>query len=241
MWRSDARNFNNDSNTTIHTNTSRPRHGATLDALPNRFRHICIDQLRGIRNMGKWLYIMSCFHELNTKQTHFYLQLSIGVAVLCLPWLRYAQPNLPRPIRVPMVFPIVYLLATAFVTIVPMIASPVETGYGCLMILTSIPVYLIFIAWKNKPKWFQHAMCMYLCQMTFVWKENSHAYVGFAFDFYVVLIAVFTHTKKKYQTNKLFTFRRINENSSKSDDGCSTKNKSNKGFLLLFFFYYFLH
>ncbi|XP_055905190.1 Y+L amino acid transporter 2 [Eupeodes corollae] len=84
--------------------------------------------------------------------------LSIGVSVLCLPWLRWAQPNLPRPIRVPLVFPIVYLLATLFVTIVPMYASPVETGYGILMILSSVPVYLVFIAWKNKPLWFQRTM-----------------------------------------------------------------------------------
>nr|CAD7401137.1 unnamed protein product [Timema poppensis] len=53
--------------------------------------------------------------------------LSIGVAVLCLPWLRWAQPNLPRPIRVNLAFPIVYIVASLFVTIVPMIASPVET------------------------------------------------------------------------------------------------------------------
>ncbi|XP_055314879.1 large neutral amino acids transporter small subunit 1 isoform X2 [Sitodiplosis mosellana] len=84
--------------------------------------------------------------------------LSIGAAVLCLPWLRWAQPNLPRPIKVNLAFPIFYLIATAFVTIVPMIASPVETGYGLLMILSSIPVYLVFIAWKNKPKWFQNGM-----------------------------------------------------------------------------------
>lgn len=84
--------------------------------------------------------------------------LSIGVAVLCLPWLRWAQPNLPRPIRVPLVFPIVYLLASLFVTIVPMIASPVETGYGVLMILTAVPVYAVCIAWKSKPKWFQRGM-----------------------------------------------------------------------------------
>lgn len=84
--------------------------------------------------------------------------MSIGVSVLCLPWLRYAQPNLPRPIRVPMIFPIVYLLATLFVTIVPMWATPVETGYGILMIASSIPVYFVFIAWKNKPKWFQKFM-----------------------------------------------------------------------------------
>lgn len=57
-----------------------------------------------------------------------------------------------------MVFPIVYLIATIFVTVVPMYASPVETGYGILMILSSIPVYLVFIAWKNKPIWFQKTM-----------------------------------------------------------------------------------
>lgn len=84
--------------------------------------------------------------------------LSIGAAVLCLPWLRWKQPNLPRPIKVNIIFPIFYLLATIFVVVVPMIASPVETGYGCLMILSSIPVYCIFIAWRNKPKWFNHTM-----------------------------------------------------------------------------------
>lgn len=84
--------------------------------------------------------------------------LSIGAAVLCLPWLRWKQPNLPRPIKVNIFFPIFYLLATIFVVVVPMIASPKETGYGCLMILSSIPVYCIFIAWRNKPKWFNHTM-----------------------------------------------------------------------------------
>lgn len=84
--------------------------------------------------------------------------MSIGVSVLCLPWLRWAQPNLPRPIRVNLTFPIVYLLATVFVTVVPMYASPVETGYGILMILSAIPVYFLFIAWKNKPTWFQKSM-----------------------------------------------------------------------------------
>ncbi|XP_053668677.1 Y+L amino acid transporter 2 [Anopheles marshallii] len=84
--------------------------------------------------------------------------LSIGAAVLCLPWLRWKQPKLNRPIKVNLIFPILYLIATVFVTVVPMIASPVETGYGCLMILSSIPVYCIFIAWRNKPKWFNRTM-----------------------------------------------------------------------------------
>ncbi|XP_034936980.1 large neutral amino acids transporter small subunit 1 isoform X2 [Chelonus insularis] len=80
--------------------------------------------------------------------------LSIGVSVLCVPWLRYTQPNLARPIRVNLIFPILYILATLFVTLVPMYASPVETGYGCLMIFSAVPVYFAFIAWKTKPKFF---------------------------------------------------------------------------------------
>ncbi|XP_066993972.1 Y+L amino acid transporter 2 [Anabrus simplex] len=84
--------------------------------------------------------------------------LSIGVAVVCLPVLRYMQPDLPRPIKVNLFFPVIYILASIFVTVVPIIASPVETGYGCLMILTAVPVYLVFIYWKNKPKKVQHAI-----------------------------------------------------------------------------------
>ncbi|CAH0555308.1 unnamed protein product [Brassicogethes aeneus] len=80
--------------------------------------------------------------------------LSIGVAVFCLPWLRWKQPDLERPIRVNLFWPILYLLCTVFVTVVPMVASPVETGFGFLMILSSIPVYFAFIHWKNKPQWF---------------------------------------------------------------------------------------
>lgn len=81
-------------------------------------------------------------------------QLSIGVAVLCLPWLRWKQPQLERPIRVNLFWPILYLLCTIFVTAVPMAASPYETGMGVLMILSSVPVYYVFVYWP-KPRWFQ--------------------------------------------------------------------------------------
>ncbi|KAK6632853.1 hypothetical protein RUM43_012592 [Polyplax serrata] len=81
--------------------------------------------------------------------------LSIGVAVLCLPWLRWKRPELARPIKVNLFFPFIYILCTIFVVIFPMIQTPKETGYGTLMILTSIPVYYVFIWWKNKPKFFQ--------------------------------------------------------------------------------------
>merc|ERR1719312_1872460 len=80
---------------------------------------------------------------------------SIGLAVLCLPVLRYYHPEWERPIKVNYIFPVVYILATIFITVIPMYASPVETGIGIGIIATGIPVYFIFIYWKNKPRFIQ--------------------------------------------------------------------------------------
>ena len=81
------------------------------------------------------------------------------MAVLCLPWLRWKHPEWDRPIRVSLVFPILYILATIYITIVPMIASPLETGIGVCIILTGVPVYFIFVAWKDKPKMIRQISC----------------------------------------------------------------------------------
>lgn len=147
-------------------------------------------------------------------------QLSIGVAVLCLPWLRWAQPNLPRPIRVPLVFPIVYLLATLFVTVVPMYASPVETGYGILMILSSIPVYLLFIAWKRKPIWFQKSM------------GKSHGHTSSCFR--PLSFCVCVHHKPfsgnyvsydlRFTPNRCYSSRRTYTSTTETDDGCASQS-----------------
>lgn len=81
--------------------------------------------------------------------------LAIGLGVACLPYLRWKHPELPRPIKVNLIWPILYILASIFITVVPMIADPYGTLTGALIIMTGIPVYIIFIAWKNKPKFIQ--------------------------------------------------------------------------------------
>ena len=65
-------------------------------------------------------------------------QVSIGLAVFCIPWLRWKQPDWERPIRVNLVFPIIYILATVFITVVPMIVTPVETGTRSLELSTKL-------------------------------------------------------------------------------------------------------
>ncbi|XP_074604360.1 large neutral amino acids transporter small subunit 2 isoform X2 [Brevipalpus obovatus] len=87
--------------------------------------------------------------------------LAIGIAVLCIPYLRWKRPDAPRPIKVPLIFPIIYIIATLFIITLPMVEEPEATGLGALIIATGVPVYLVFISWKNKPIWFQK-MIFYL-------------------------------------------------------------------------------
>lgn len=82
--------------------------------------------------------------------------LTIGLAVVCLPYFRWKKPNWPRPIKVCLIFPIIYILDSIFLTIVPIIADPVGTGIGVIITATGIPVYMIFIYWENKPKWIRN-------------------------------------------------------------------------------------
>merc|ERR1711963_894077 len=80
--------------------------------------------------------------------------LPIGLAVFCLPYLRWKHPEWERPIKVNLIFPIIYVLCSIFVTLVPMIASPVETGIGCAIIFTGVPVYFIVVSddYVKKPE-----------------------------------------------------------------------------------------
>ena len=52
-----------------------------------------------------------------------------------------------------------YIILTTAITILPMIAKPVETSIGMAMILTALPVYWFFIAWSNKPKCIDYYTC----------------------------------------------------------------------------------
>merc|ERR1712117_231172 len=81
---------------------------------------------------------------------------SIGAAVLCVPYLRRKCPDMERPIKVHLAFPIIYLIMTLAITLLPMIQQPVETAIGLAMIATAVPVYFVFIQWKTKPAWIKN-------------------------------------------------------------------------------------
>lgn len=82
----------------------------------------------------------------------FFIMLSV-TGVL---YFRWKRPEMNRPIKVNIIVPIIFVFICIFLIIVPCFTVPIEVGMGCLITVSGIPVYLICIAWKNKPIWFQN-------------------------------------------------------------------------------------
>ncbi|KAJ8302582.1 hypothetical protein KUTeg_018978 [Tegillarca granosa] len=78
--------------------------------------------------------------------------LSVGMSILGLLYLRYKKPDMPRPIKFNIIIPITFLCAVIFLLIIPLYAAPDDTGMGMLIVLSGLPVYVIGVKWKNKPK-----------------------------------------------------------------------------------------
>lgn len=75
------------------------------------------------------------------------------LSVSGLLWLRYKRPDLHRPIKISLILPIIFFIICTFLVVLPCYVSPWEVGVGIIIILSGIPVYWIFIYWKNKPTW----------------------------------------------------------------------------------------
>ena len=82
----------------------------------------------------------------------------ILLSIASLLWLRWKQPDMPRPIRVTILIPIAFFVICSFLVLMPFYVEPVVIGMGLLITVLGIPVYLVGVMWKNKPKFVNNAM-----------------------------------------------------------------------------------
>lgn len=82
----------------------------------------------------------------------FVTWLSIAASVLALLVFRKTRADQPRLIKVWLGWPIIYLIMTAWLIIASIFESPTETGWGVVLMLTAVPVYLVGVVWTKRPR-----------------------------------------------------------------------------------------
>lgn len=82
----------------------------------------------------------------------FSLWLTFGGCVAAMLWLRRTKPYLPRPLKMPLVIPLIFLLGCAALLILPIMADPWNTGIGAAIIFTGFPAYWLAKYNQNNPK-----------------------------------------------------------------------------------------
>lgn len=106
-------------------------------------------------------YVFQCFFSLLMLSTsnvfaliNYFSQtlwLSVGASVVGMLWLRRTRPDIPRPIRVNIVVPYLFLIAIACLVIIPAIDKPTDSAIGVAILLSGIPVYYLCVKWETKP------------------------------------------------------------------------------------------
>ncbi|XP_037358962.1 large neutral amino acids transporter small subunit 2 isoform X2 [Talpa occidentalis] len=79
-----------------------------------------------------------------------------GVTVAGQIVLRWKKPDIPRPIKINLLFPIIYLLFWAFLLVFSLWSEPVVCGIGLAIMLTGVPVYFLGVYWQHKPQCFHN-------------------------------------------------------------------------------------
>ncbi len=89
--------------------------------------------------------------------TSFVEALFWGVSTAALLYLRWKQPERERPIKVNIFVAVGFFIVCLFLVILPIIDDPYLVGVAVAIIASGVPVYAIFIHWRNRPLWLRKA------------------------------------------------------------------------------------
>nr|XP_019969125.1 PREDICTED: large neutral amino acids transporter small subunit 2 [Paralichthys olivaceus] len=119
--------------------------------------------------------MMLCTSDIYTLINYvgFINYLFYGVTVAGQIVLRIKQPDMYRPIKVSLVWPVIYLLFWAFLLVFSLYSEPLVCGIGLAIMMTGIPVYFLGVYWENKPQCFDTIigkmtlLCQKLCSVVY--------------------------------------------------------------------------
>ncbi|XP_022094292.1 large neutral amino acids transporter small subunit 1-like isoform X2 [Acanthaster planci] len=84
---------------------------------------------------------------------NFVFWTGVGVSITGMLFLRWRRPDLERPLKVPWILPVIFVLVCIFLVVFGTIGQPMDTLIGLCISLTGVPVYFFGVYWTSKPKW----------------------------------------------------------------------------------------
>uniref|UniRef100_F6YJ69 Amino acid permease/ SLC12A domain-containing protein n=1 Tax=Ciona intestinalis TaxID=7719 RepID=F6YJ69_CIOIN len=146
--------------------------GAREKQLPDYFAMVSPDRFTPVPSLllsGTltllYLFVEDVFTLINYYSFMYWL--TVGLAIAGQIYLRYTKPELPRPLKVNILFPITFCLACLVLVIVPFYQDPIGSLIGSAILLTGIPVYFyfIYINPNRRPQLLYTIMHVFTCLM----------------------------------------------------------------------------
>ncbi|XP_069829230.1 b(0,+)-type amino acid transporter 1-like [Dendropsophus ebraccatus] len=97
-----------------------------------------------------------------------------GLTISGLIYMKIKKPDIPRPYKVPIIIPVIVLIAAVYLVLAPVIDTPrMEYLYVALFFLSGVIVYIPVIHYKWSPGWF-HSITLHLRLLLQVAPADKH-------------------------------------------------------------------